>query len=289
MNYFAQNIKHLRRKSSKTQEQLGNEVSLGRTTIANYESGASSPTDPEVLVRLSSLFRVSVDELLKKDLSDAFNNKTESFQQIGNKHSPAVVGFFQNKLALYESTAKMNHYIGTPKVIVVASNGEEQMVFVSLQEMKNYIINREDSAYISSLPNYSFPKFTDNTYRLFEMGDQAMEPKFAIGDKVVAAWVSNLEEISDTKIYVFVTTDYGILVRRVANRVSGQGNLYLISDTIHYKNQYPPIEVSVSQVLEVWVVEYVISSNLAQPLENMHGRIADLEMRLHERMKKDNQ
>lgn len=282
LTYFAQNLKHLRKKSSKTQEQLGNEINLGRTTIANYESGVSSPTDPEVLVRLSHLFRVSIDELLTRDLSVAFSNNLQSEEDssLNEDMNALLTDFIGKKRVLYETTIKTDHYMGTPKVIVVDSNGEEKMVYVSIEEAKNYINKREDSIYISSLPYYSLPKFSDNTYRIFEVYGNGMEPKFSHGDKVVGSWILNLEHIRDGNVYIVVTKDHGILLRRVVNRIRETGMLQLIADTLQHRTQYPLLELPRNQILEVWLAEYLISSNLDQPIENVYGKIADLEMKV---------
>ncbi|MDR3716667.1 MAG: helix-turn-helix transcriptional regulator [Puia sp.] len=68
MNYLAKNIRHLRKKSSKTQEDIGSLVHKGQTTIGNWENGKSEPNIGELLV-LSNFFDISVDLLLKVDLA----------------------------------------------------------------------------------------------------------------------------------------------------------------------------------------------------------------------------
>jgi transcriptional regulator with XRE-family HTH domain len=284
LTYFAQNLKHLRKKSSKTQEQLGNEIQLGRTTIANYESGVSSPTDPEVLIRLSQLFCVSIDELLTRDLSMAFTTEAHVMPDMSWKEEFAepVTNFINHKRTLYETTIKMNHFLGASSVIIVDNHGDEKMAFVSIAEMKNYLSNREDASYISSLPYYSLPKFSDNTYRLFEVNENALEPKFSYGDKVLASWVSNVEDINDGNVYVLVTKNNGILLRRVVNKINEREVLQLISDSLRFKNQYSLMELKPTEIYEVWSVECIISSHLDQPIENLYGKIADLEMRLQE-------
>jgi transcriptional regulator with XRE-family HTH domain len=281
--YFAQNLKHLRRRSSITQEQLGNEINLGRTTIANYESGVSGPTDPEVLIRLSKIFRVTIDELLTQDLSMAFSpgNSINEEASLKDSFNEPVTRLINNKKTLYETSDKLNLYMGTPQVIVVDNNGDEKMIFVSISEEKNYLTKREDPDYIASLPYYSLPRFSDNTYRIFEVQDNAMEPKFSYGDKVVASWVLNMEDIRDGNVYLLVTKS-GILLRRVINKLRERKSLQLISDTLQYKDQYPLLELSPDEIYEVWLAEYVISSNLNQPIQNVYGKIADLETKLHD-------
>lgn len=263
--HFAHNLRLLRKKSSITQEQLGNEVHVGRTTIANYESGSSNPTHPDVLIRLSNLFQVSIDELLTTDLSRAFSPDRQFMQD-----ASSGMDF------------KTNHYMGTPKVIVVDSGGDEKMVAVSAAETQNYINRRDDAGYISSLPHYSLPRFSNNTYRIFEIPDNSMEPTFSPGDQVVGRWVMNIDEVRDGEVCVLVTKSNGVLVRRVVNRLQERGNLQLLADTVKFKQLFPLVELKWEDIYEVWNVEYKVSSHLEPPIENVYGRIADLETRLRD-------
>lgn len=63
MNILGQRIKALRNDKKVSQSELGDYLSVGKTTISNYETGYSAP-DNEVLARLSKFFSVSTDYLL---------------------------------------------------------------------------------------------------------------------------------------------------------------------------------------------------------------------------------
>ena len=56
-------IRSLRQEYRMTQTQLGERLSVGKTTISNYENENSFP-DNDVLVKLSEIFNVSTDYLL---------------------------------------------------------------------------------------------------------------------------------------------------------------------------------------------------------------------------------
>ncbi len=66
--YFAKNIKHLRKVCGYSQQYLAGKLGVKRTTITNYESGLSSP-DYQALIKIATIFDVSIDALLMKDLS----------------------------------------------------------------------------------------------------------------------------------------------------------------------------------------------------------------------------
>lgn len=56
-------IRLLRTENEMTQTDLANLLGVGKTTISNYENGNSYP-DNEILLKLSSLFKVSTDFIL---------------------------------------------------------------------------------------------------------------------------------------------------------------------------------------------------------------------------------
>lgn len=64
---FAENLKYLRKKRGGTQERLAEVLHIKRCKVASYEEKRAEPT-LELLCEVSRLFRVPVDDLLKKKL-----------------------------------------------------------------------------------------------------------------------------------------------------------------------------------------------------------------------------
>lgn len=60
---FGDRLKLLREKNGKSQTELGNYLSVGRTAISNYESGYTEP-DIEKLLKIADFFNISLDYLL---------------------------------------------------------------------------------------------------------------------------------------------------------------------------------------------------------------------------------
>ena len=67
MDFIHTNIKFLRKQKDWTQEQLANEIDIKRSLIGSYEEGRAKP-NYEVLAQLSKLFKVSIDNLITRDL-----------------------------------------------------------------------------------------------------------------------------------------------------------------------------------------------------------------------------
>ncbi len=59
-------IKQLRKLSGMTQEQLAEKLNVSRQALSKWENGTSMP-DIESVVRISTLFQISLDELLYKE------------------------------------------------------------------------------------------------------------------------------------------------------------------------------------------------------------------------------
>lgn len=67
--YLGSNIKHLRENSNLAKSHLAGIIGVKRSDqVLNYESGYCEP-NVRVLINLSNFFNVSLDDLLKKDLT----------------------------------------------------------------------------------------------------------------------------------------------------------------------------------------------------------------------------
>jgi transcriptional regulator with XRE-family HTH domain len=68
MNYLKDNIKALRKHKGVTQTETATVLKWGTSKLANYETGYSTPGILE-LIELSKYFDISIDDLIKKDLT----------------------------------------------------------------------------------------------------------------------------------------------------------------------------------------------------------------------------
>lgn len=69
-------IKQLRKLSGMTQEQLAEKLSVSRQALSKWENGTSMP-DIESVVKISMLFQISLDELLRKEEAKMKEQKTQ--------------------------------------------------------------------------------------------------------------------------------------------------------------------------------------------------------------------
>ncbi len=71
-NNFPANLKKLREENQLTQQQLADLLNLERSSIAKYEKGKSTP-NPETLLAIAKIFNVTVDYLIRGNLSEVTN------------------------------------------------------------------------------------------------------------------------------------------------------------------------------------------------------------------------
>jgi transcriptional regulator with XRE-family HTH domain len=69
MNRISKNIRFLRKKTDLNQAQLADQLGFKRSTYATFESGRAKLT-LENIVKISNYFRISVDDIIKNDLSN---------------------------------------------------------------------------------------------------------------------------------------------------------------------------------------------------------------------------
>src|SRR5215468_7742635 len=73
MSIANQNLKYLRRLRGWTQEEFANKLKIKRSLLGAYEEERAEPRI-EVLEVIGAMFKLSLDELLLKDLGDTKNN-----------------------------------------------------------------------------------------------------------------------------------------------------------------------------------------------------------------------
>ena len=106
--YFASNLKILRKNNNMSQEELANILNYSFKNVSKWENGLSIPSY-DVLVEISKLFNISINELMEEDLSKLNNVKYKS-DIISNKNLNLQ---FQKEIFdfLYTTSTCFNHKI----------------------------------------------------------------------------------------------------------------------------------------------------------------------------------
>lgn len=68
MSLLSENLRYLRARRKLSQQQVANELIIGRGRYSKYEDGKSEPP-LDILIKISLFFEVSIDLLIVVDLS----------------------------------------------------------------------------------------------------------------------------------------------------------------------------------------------------------------------------
>lgn len=237
---FGSNIKLLRTRRGRSQEEVALALDVKRSSYSGYENGSAEPSF-DLLVRLSEYFKISVDKLLKEDLTSL------SESQLGILERGGDVDLSGRRLRVLATT--------------VNSEDRENIELVHMQAKAGYALGYADPEYISVLPAFHMPFLArDRKYRTFPISGDSMPP-VADGSWVTGEYVQNWQTLRDGQPYIVVTKDDGIVFKVVYNQIKEKGTLLLCSTN----PQYAPYEVPVGNVLEIWKFVHFISSELPEP------------------------
>lgn len=280
---LSKNLKYLRKKSGKSQTELGSQLGKAHTSIGNWEKGLAEPSLTEI-GEIARIFEISPEALLFSDLtvvhptsnsenqSDVHQNVHPTVHPTGQNGSKGENSLRISTVGLYgaehgRNTATM------PKVVTLDTQGEENAVLVPVRARAGYLLGYGDPVFIGTLPAYSLPAHRNGTFRIFEVEGLSMFNTLQDNDSVVARWIE-VSEIRDDRIHVLITKNDGILIKRVLARPA-DGKLICKSDNNH-KGEYPNIVLDYSEVLEAWYVVERWTRMLPSPGE-LYKRLVDLE------------
>ncbi|MDI9863264.1 helix-turn-helix transcriptional regulator [Flectobacillus sp. DC10W] len=139
--------------------------------------------------------------------------------------------------------------------------------YVTKQAAKEYAGNCQRADFVAALPSMTLPNITSNNCRAFESGDDFVLDNSIIVGNQIKDW----SDIKDGQHYVIVSSQYGILYRRVYSQAKIKGTLLLSSDKTNISSK----EVSLKDIQEIWECLAFVSYQMPEPQPSLE-RIKDL-------------
>lgn len=239
-SYLKENIKLLRKRRKRSQEEVAKSLSITRSAYNSYENGVAEP-GIGLLLRLSDFFQINLDKLVKIDLSIL----PES--QISQLEKGLDLDLNGTRLRVLATT--------------VSSNNEENVELVPLKAKAGYTTGFADPEFVRVLPSFNMPFLNANRkYRAFHISGDSMPP-VVDGALVTGEYVLDWNTIKNGSPYVVVTKEDGIVFKVVYNHIYQDGSLLLCSTNAAYE----PYTVKVSDVLEVWKFVNFINPKFMEP------------------------
>jgi transcriptional regulator with XRE-family HTH domain len=238
--YFTSNIKFLRKRRGRTQDDVASALNLKRSTLSGYENGVAQP-GIEILVSFSKYFNLSIDTLLKIDITSL---------------SESQLGELERGYDAYLKGSNLRVLTTT-----VSTDNVENIEMVPEKAKAGYTTGYADPDFIGELPRFRLPFLSDKKkYRTFQLKGDSMLP-IPDGSWVTGEFVQDWREIISGKAYVVFTVNDGIAFKIIENNIKSDGRLVLYS----LNPIYEPYEVHINEVKEIWKFVNYISSELPEP------------------------
>lgn len=238
--YFSANIKLLRKRLGRTQDDIAFSLKMKRSTLSGYENGIAQP-GLEALIAFSRHFKISIDTLVKEDLSKLAESE---LSQLERGYDVFITG---SKLRVLATT--------------VDSENNENIELVSETAKAGYRSGFADPEFIRVLPVFQLPFLSrEKKYRAFQVNGDSMLP---IPDKswVIGEFIQNWYNIRNGYPYIILTLDDGIVFKVVENKLQDEQKLTLMS----LNPLYDPYEINVKDIREVWKFVHFVSSEIPGP------------------------
>ena len=251
MSQAGQNLKYLRKLRGWTQEEFATKLGIKRSLIGAYEEERADPR-LDVLEIVSELFKLSLDELLLKDLSNTGNT--------------------------YLSKRRQQKMMTAERNVIH---------FVPVKAAAGYLAGYADSEFIDELNTFTLPMLAGGNYRAFEIIGDSMMPtpsgSIIVGEKVDG----NTEDIKNNQAYIVVSRNEGIVYKRIVKSNRAKNKLTLVSDN----PQYQPYQVKAEDIVELWHAQMVLSKvsqqqrwdmdSLANMVSNLQNQVSSLKKKMN--------
>ena len=219
MSIAGKNLKYLRKLRGWTQEEFSNKLGIKRSLIGAYEEERAEPR-LEVLEIISDMFKVTLDELLRKDLS----------------------------------ITQGSNYLAKRRQLKMMSADRNIIHFVPVKAAAGYLAGYADSEFIDELNTFTLPMLTGGNYRAFEIIGDSMMPTPS-GSIIVGEKVENMDDVKSNLAYIVVSKNEGIVYKRVVKNNKIKNKLTLVSDNPAYQ----PYQVNAHDILEMWQAQAIIN------------------------------
>ena len=233
------NLKLLRKRLGKSQEEVAHDLNLTRSSYSGYENNVAQP-NLDSLILFSDYYRVSIDDLVRQDLE---KYKDSDWEKIDNGLSVDVKG---QSLRILTTQ--------------VDENNEDVIEMIPMKASAGYTAGYADPDYIKVLPTFHLPFLSkDRKYRSFPIKGDSMPPVVE-GSYVVAEFIQNWMSIRSGTPCIVVTKDEGIVFKVVHNLLTSEQSFQLCSTNTFYE----PYLVHANDILEIWKFVNYISPELPE-------------------------
>jgi transcriptional regulator with XRE-family HTH domain len=246
------NLKYLRKLRGWTQEEFANKLQIKRSLIGAYEEERADPRI-DVLETVADMFKLTLDELLLKDLSNSINTGS---------------------------------YLQKRRMQKMMSADRNLIHFVPVKAAAGYLTSYADSEFIDELNTFTLPMLAGGNYRAFEIIGDSMLPTPS-GSIIVGEKVESLDDVKNDMAYIVVSKNEGIVYKRIVKNNRAKNKVSLVSDNPIYQ----PYQINTEDIVELWQAQVVIGkvttqqrwdvSSLANLVNNLQDQVSTLKKKMN--------
>ncbi len=196
-SFAGQNLKYLRKLRGWTQEEFANKLGIKRSLVGAYEEERADPRI-DVLEKLGDMFKLTLDDLLRRDLAEAKGNYMAKRRQ--------------------QKMMSENNLIH----------------FVPVKAAAGYLAGYADTEFIDELNTFTLPMLAGGNYRAFEIVGDSMLPTPS-GSIIVGEKVDDIEEAKTSQAFIVISRNEGIVYKRLEKNNRTKDKVTLVSDNPAYQ------------------------------------------------------
>jgi transcriptional regulator with XRE-family HTH domain len=250
MSIAGLNLKYLRKLRGWTQEEFAGRLNIKRSLLGAYEEERADPR-LEVLESVAEVFKLSLDELLLKDLSNQSAN-----------------------------------YLMKRRQQKMMSADRNTIHFVPVKAAAGYLAGYADSEFIDELNTFTLPMLSGGNYRAFEIIGDSMLPTPS-GSVIVGEKVESVDDVKNNTAYIVISRNEGIVYKRIVKNNKLKNKVSLVSDNPTYQ----PYQIATEDIIELWQAQVVIGkvttqqrwdvNSLANLVNNLQDEVSTLKKKMN--------
>lgn len=247
--FAGKNLKYLRKLRGLTQEEFAAKLQIKRSLLGAYEEERAEPRI-DVLELVSDTFKVTLDDLLRKDLSEV----------------------------------KGSYLVKRRQLKMMSENNTIQ--FVPVKAAAGYLAGYADHEFIDELNTFTLPMLGAGQYRAFEIIGDSMLPTPS-GSVIVGEKVESVEDVRNSQAYIVVSRNEGIVYKRIVKNNKAKNKLTMVSDNPSFQpyqiNTEDVIELWQAQMVLSRVTAQPAwdMSQLASLVNNLQEQVSVLKKRMN--------
>jgi transcriptional regulator with XRE-family HTH domain len=243
------NMKYLRKLRGWTQEEFAQKLRIKRSLLGAYEEERAEPRI-DVLEVVCDIFKLTLDDILRKDLSDNKSN-----------------------------------YLAKRRAMKLAS-GRTDIPFVPIKAAAGYLAGYADPEFVDELNTFTLPMLAGGNYRAFEIVGDSMLPTPS-GSVIVGEKVESIEDVKNNAACIVISRNEGIVYKRIQKNGRTKNKLTLVSDNPVF-HPYAISTEEVLELWEAQVVISKTGSQnrwnmnqLADMVTNLQEQVVSLKKRMN--------